>query len=270
MRHGLIRQGGNQSACANIDHPQWDAISPSLRPYVLARMQKGLAQERHFGAEHLARRGGICNGVMEVWARLHQEKPDAAPFRRMELLMSEEGATHATIAQNCYAAELMDNAKALFKELREQGLPPVDSLKSDQEAEISNRSALYATQSTPLDVNPEALCEPYANLGKVLNNSPGYFDITIRFSNQDGEGGTHAIGAFSRGNHCSLTIFDSNLGECEVPEREIGRFMQAFSGFYESTRGYKLEEIRSIQKREFTDPISNTPLAQLAAQLGSR
>ena len=256
----------NQNECANIDHPQWDAISDSLREYVQVRMQKELAQERHFGAEHLKKQGGICRGVSSVWLRLHHAKPDAEASNRMNLLMSESGIAHATIAQRLYAREnsyhKTGNAPFLYALLFLKGEAQFDSA-------IANLSSMYATKTTCvyeefISVEDEV---KQKQLGNLLNETPGYYCMGIALKNKHGETTAHDFSVFSEGHPHSLTIFDSNLGECRVPENDLPRFMKEMSGFYNATRDYEITGIRSVLKIEFTDDISNTPLAQLATEL---
>lgn len=257
----------NQSECANINHPQWDAISPSLRKYVQARMQKALAQERHFGKEHLERQGGICRGLGAVWLRLHQAKPDAAASNRMDLLMSESGTAHATVAQRLYAGENVYSDTKNAPSLRSL----LDSGREAQfDAEIANLSSMYATQATNVREKFFSGKKGYTEVGKLLNKSPGYYDMGFVLENKNGEitvYAAHDLSVFSEGHPHPLTIFDSNLGEFRVPEKELPRFMKEMFHFYKATRGYEITGIRSVLKIEFTDDISNTPLAQLAAEL---
>lgn len=259
-----LRTSENQSECANIDHPQWDAIKPSLRKYVQARMQKALAQERHFGAEHLAKQQGICRGMSLVWLRLHQAKPDAAASNRMDLLMSESGTAHATIAHRLYTRENV---------YRHTGdAPSLQALlasghEAQFDSEVANRSNMYATQTTSVHEKTFSGKKGYSEVGNLLNKSPGYYDLAIALKNKKGEISAHDFSVLSKGHPHSLTIFDSNLGEFQVPEKELPRFMKEMSHFYQATRGYEITGIRSILKIEFTDDISNTPLAQLAMEL---
>ena len=259
-----LRTRANQSECANVDHPQWDVISPSLRKYVQARMQKALAQEQHFGVAHLAKQGGICRGMSSVWLRLHQAKPDAAASNRMDLLMSESGTAHATVAQRLYKEENVYRHTGKAPSL--QAL--LDSGNEAQfDSEVANISNMYATQTTC--VHEEFLFgkKGYIQLCKLLNKSPGYYTMGISLKNKNGEETAHDFSVSSKGSPHPLTIYDSNLGECSVPEQDLPRFMEEMSHFYEATRGYAIMGIRSVLQMRFTDDINNTPLAQLAAEL---
>jgi hypothetical protein len=258
-RSAELQTRGSQSKCADIDHPQWDRISASLRKYVQARMQKALAQEQHFGAEHLAKQQGICRGMGAVWLRLHHAKPDAAASSRMDLLMSESGTAHATIAQRLYHSE---DAYTWASQA------PMDAMPIPEfDSEVANNiSTMYATQTTW--VNEGFLSEKeYHQLGELLSRSPGYYNMGLAFQKKNGERAGHDFSIFSAGHPHPLTIYDSNLGECQVPEKDFPRFMKEMSHFYEATRGCEITGIRSVLKMEFTDDISNTPLAELAAEL---
>lgn len=253
-----------QSKCANIDDPQWDVISPSLRKYVQARMQKALAQKNHFGEDHLAKQKGICRGMSSVWLRLHQAKPDAAASNRMDLLMSESGTAHATVAHRLYKEE--NGYRHTGKAPSLQALLDLGN-EAQFDSEVANISNMYATQTTCVHEEFLSGKKGYIQLCKLLNKSPGYYNMGIALKNKNGEVAAHDFSVSSKGSPHPLTIYDSNLGECSVPEKDLPRFMEEMSHFYEATSGYAIMGIRSVLQMKFTDDISNTPLAQLAAEL---
>lgn len=255
---------GPVNECANIDHPQWDKLQPALRKYVKARMQKALAQQRHFGADHLETQKGICRGMGSVWLRLHQARPEAQASARLSLLMSERGTAHATIAQRLYAQENVHHHSGeapSLKRLLELGL------EAHFDTAVSNLSSLYASQARCISNDVFTGSEAYLRAEHLLKRSPGYFDLGISLINQSGEEAGHNLSVFSKGDRHSLTVFDSNLGECKVPPGELPCFMDEMSRFYQATRAYEFSGIRSILKIEFTEDVSATPLAQLAKEL---
>jgi len=255
---------GSVNECADIDHPQWDELQPALRKYVKARMQKALAQQRHFGADHLESQKGICRGMGSVWLRLHQAKPSAKASVRMSLLMSERGTAHATIAQRLYAQENVHHhsgAAPSLKRLLELGL------EAQFDTAVSNLSSVYSSQARCISNEFFTGSAAYLRAEQLLKRSPGYYDLGISLTNQSGEEAGHNLSVFSQGDRHSLTVFDSNLGECKVPPGELPRFMNEMSRFYQATRAYAFSGIRSILKMEFTEDVSATPLAQLAGEL---
>lgn len=257
MRTFLPPAGESTSECADIDNPRWKPLSEGLRRYALARMDKAIAQERHFGAEHLRLQGGICYGMSAAWCRLHEANADAAPWKRMDLLMSESGTTHATLAHRAYA----EKSRQLFSN------PEARENIGATDAIITSEAALFGLSASEVVTDPLSGEEGYARLAELLNSSGGYYTIPVNFGRDGKPLASHSLNAFAKGEGEAITFYDSNLGEFLVPQEDVPYFINEVSDFYKQTKGVEILGVRSMQKIEFDVPIADTTLAQLASKL---
>jgi hypothetical protein len=241
---------------ANIDHPQWEKLGPELHAYARARMKHKTAQITHFGKEHQAKQGGVCYGTSSVWLQLHHARPQTHPADRMAALMSEAGSAHALVAQRMYNANVDDvynHPTPASNALLKQGEAVLD-------AEVMNRSSMFGEKVSLFDKLLYTSERRFEALGNMLEKMPGYYTLPIYM--RTGQG--HALNVHSNGNG-QLTVFDSNVGELEMPAADFARFMKGLKDFYRETRGLEIAKIQGVQRIEFSTSIDDTPLAGLIA-----
>jgi hypothetical protein len=249
------------SACSNIHHPLWHPINEELVPFIVARMEKKVALNMHFSAEYQHRPGGggNCFGMSAVWRGVHQMWPDGAPAMRMQLLMSRSGTTHAVNIHTRYKTGW--NAR---RQLVSRGI--VSSQDFEQEV-IKAAAPIHATI---ISADTFRTSDDYQRLGRLLCMAPGYYELRVEFATQGNvQAAAHALDVFWRAGHSNFAVCDTNVGEGKVgmAPGELPRFMAALSGFYWVNHRMQIAGVTTVQKMEFTLPISETLLANLAQQL---
>ena len=242
--------------------------SNNIDKYRKASINYSLVVEEHFEKDGVRNiEGGICQGISLIWTRLHQANPSATAANRMNLLSSEAAVTHAIITQRLHDSEFAD-----------VGLPIRTSFDNPE-------LTTHAMHSTALDTyffrtkneddvklgKKPRYYQDDIKFGKLLNKKPGYYAVCVSLrSVAPGDSrvfADHVISVYSEGK-CKrpLTIFDSNIGECQAPEQEFHSFLEEMSNFYQAKDGMEIWEISRVKKLKFTDDIRNTPLAHLVGE----
>jgi hypothetical protein len=257
----------DQDVCAALTHPIWKPANSELLRFIRARMEKKVALNLHFPDEYLQQKGAgsNCFGMNVAWRRLHQARPDAPPAKRMELMMSKDCIAYAVGEHERYM-DAWESRKAARLDELELGFMTWAELDTE-----------VIAAAGPIDaklISDEVFCtrEDFEGLGASLSEQQGYYEIRIGLGE---ELHAHVLDVYWEEGASHFTIFDSNLGENEalsenetlVETNELYDFMAALSDFYQQNYGLRIEEVKNVYKVEFTTPVSETPLAGLAAEL---
>ena len=220
----------NQQRCADLDHSQWYPLPPALREFATGRMRKALAQEKHFGAEHLQRQGGICSGVMNVWLRLHHAHPDAQSPARLATLMSEPGTTQALTTHRLYLAEVDWHTRdpVAAARLGPEGL--ADTLVLFEASQHDAKAEIGLALQPRLDRSDR---RTYGEIAAAILRREGYAECVVQLQTKDtGRPGGHSICSFNPGGDRPVTICDCNLGEFLVAPAHLQEFLRAWAAAY--------------------------------------
>lgn len=217
----------SQQRCADLDHSQWYPLPPALREFATGRMSKALAQEKHFGAEHLQQQGGICSGVMNVWLRLHHAHPDAQSPTRLATLMSEPGITQALTTHRLYLAEMdwhtQDSAAAA--RLGPEGL--ADALVLFEASQHDAKADIGLALQRRLDRSDRRTGDEIA---AAILRREGYAEWAVQLQTKDTlRPAGHSICSFNPGGDRPVTICDCNLGEFLVAPAQLQKFLRAWA-----------------------------------------
>lgn len=182
----------------------------------------------------------------------------------MNALMSGPGINLAWTAQKLYNAvsdEFEAKPQKEIAKLQRHGVAHYDTV-------IMNQSSMFGMSAQAMHDHVFSGRDDHEELGKILAKKPARYTLPMALSNASGGGGRHALNVISHADK-TLTIFDSNVGECHLPAKEFPRFIDGLKEFYATSRGLHFHSVIGIQKMTAAKTEGQPPLAELAAMTSS-